>query len=752
MLPTRENFNLQWHCCAGNLVAAEREDYDDSMWQKVDLPHDWSIGQSFESRLTYGDQHAYLPNAIVWYRKHFRYAPQKQEQIILQFDGAYRSPDLFVNGRHVLKRFNGYLGFEAIITGYLKAGDNVIALRVDNSTEQSSRWYTGSGINRNVWLRRTRDVYFHRNSLKIEARADGALALSAESSRPGEIRFAIFDPAGNRCPGTDQITDPLLWSPDEPNLYRCCAELYADGALMDTLETRFGFRSIEFSPDHGLIFNGRKLLLRGVNLHEELCGLGTAVFSDGIRRRYQKLKDWGVNAIRLAHHPFAPEWYELADEMGLLVFAEAFDKWSGQYNAHQVNFEATWRHDLEEFICSCRNHPSIFIWSVGNEVVDQQLVGCNRRGVTQYRKMRDEVLRHDSARKITCALYPARKGNVFWNDPRFATSEIEPLAFETDVVSVNYMGQFFTGDHRRHPEMVFLVSEENTADFGARWLLFDHKIGCGCFFWGGFDYLGEAPWPHKNWFRGLMDRTGGRKELSYRLEALWSTNPVARIAVAPDREIESVEWNSVKLDWETLVSHWNWQPGEYCRLVLFSNCRSLTLSLNGKTVLERELTEADACCIKCEIPYAPGELKLTGYDTQGNVAAMHVLQTAGIPAAIQHTVSVGEELNHVELTVVDSAGICCAAAGNTSSNSAGEAYAPPEELIHLLVEEAGTLAGVTNSDSRSPQRYCSDAVAVTGGRALAVIRRIGPGEIRLTAELETVNGLIKSVINIHDSQ
>ncbi len=719
----RENFNRAWRFCAGDAVAAEQREYDDSRWQAADLPHDWSIAQNFDRELIYGSQHAYLPNNVVWYRKQFDYAPgAEDERILLEFDGAYRSPDLFVNGRHLLKRFNGYLGFEADITAALTPGENVIVLRVDNSIEKSSRWYTGSGINRNVWLHRVKGTHFLRNSLRIVAEADGTLKLSAESSRPGEIRFQVFDPSGRPCDSTTKIADPLLWSPEQPNLYRCRAQLYdATGKAVDELEERFGFRSIEFSPAQGLIFNGKKLLLRGVNLHEDLCGMGTAIFRDGVRRRYEKLKEFGVNAIRLAHHPYAPEWYELADEMGFLVFAEAFDKWTGQYNGFQVDFETTWRQDLAEFVTGRRNHPCIFLWSVGNEVVDQQLDGNSRYGIRQYRKMRDEVRRLDPTRRVTCALYPARQGGVLWDDPRFLETAIAPLAFEMDVVSVNYMGQFFRPDHKKHPGMIFLVSEENTSDYAERWLLFDHDIGCGSFFWGGYDYLGEAQWPHKNWFRGLMDRAGFRKPLSYRLEALWSDRPVARIAIAPDREIDSVEWNSVKLDWETLVSHWNWESGAECRLCLFSNCDSVTLSLNGRTVLTHTFATAEKCCLKSVIPYEPGELKLTGYDAQGKILTEHTLRTAGQPAAVRTAASSGEELVHVELTLVDQAGTVC----------------PEERRIHLEVEGGGTLAGVTNSDTRSPQRFSADAVVTSGGRALAVIRRNGTGEIRLRAEAET---------------
>ena len=305
-----ECFNANWKFCAGNVPRFEEPGLDDTGWTAVNLPHDWSIGQPFDSTLPHGSQHAYLPNGVVNYRKRFRAECGSGERLLLDFDGVYRSADLFVNGRHILKHFNGYTGFEADITDALVPGENLVAVRADNSIEQTSRWYTGSGINRSVRLRRIGPLHFLRHGLVIDAKIDGHVRIAAECSLPGNVLFTIHDPSGKRSAAHHgpaaafTVGNPQLWSPDTPNLYTCTAQLFDEtGAEADRITAKFGFRSVEFDPEHGFVLNGKKLLLRGVNIHEDLCGIGTAVFRDGVARRYRILKSLGVNAVRLAHHP-----------------------------------------------------------------------------------------------------------------------------------------------------------------------------------------------------------------------------------------------------------------------------------------------------------------------------------------------------------------------------------------------------------------------------------------------------------------
>lgn len=728
-----ECFNANWKFCAGNVPRFEEPGLDDTGWTAVNLPHDWSIGQPFDSTLPHGSQHAYLPNGVVNYRKRFRAECGSGERLLLDFDGVYRSADLFVNGRHILKHFNGYTGFEADITDALVPGENLVAVRADNSIEQTSRWYTGSGINRSVRLRRIGPLHFLRHGLVIDAKIDGHVRIAAECSLPGNVLFTIHDPSGKRSAAHHgpaaafTVGNPQLWSPDTPNLYTCTAQLFDEtGAEVDRITAKFGFRSVEFDPEHGFVLNGKKLLLRGVNIHEDLCGIGTAVFRDGVARRYRILKSLGVNAVRLAHHPYAPEYLELADEMGLLIFDEVFDKWTGQYYGYQVAFEDHWRGDVAEFVRRDRNHPSVFLWSVGNEVVDQQLDGQDGYGVDRLIVMRDFVHKLDPTRKVTCALYPSRRSGVKWDHPDFREkADIHQMAHHMDVVAANYMGEYFARDHVKYPQMTFLVSEATTNRGVGSWFDFDHELGGGSFYWGGFDYLGEARWPHKNWYSGLIDRAGYPKSIAYQAQIAWDPAPRIHIAVHADEKAEVRNWNDVQLEWENMRSHWNWKEGETVRVAVYTNCERVVLLLNGRPVGSKVRSESDCCRIPFEFAYAPGELTANGYNGD-KLAATGTLATAGKPVELrlraERTAIAPDGLGHVEIALFDAAGTRCAVT---------------DAVVHLRVSGDGSLFGVSNGDTTSPQPFKSNAVRLFEGRALAVVRAgLRPGECRLRAVCE----------------
>lgn len=728
-----ECFNANWKFCAGNVPRFEEPGLDDTGWTAVNLPHDWSIGQPFDSTLPHGSQHAYLPNGVVNYRKRFRAECGSGERLLLDFDGVYRSADLFVNGRHILKHFNGYTGFEADITDALVPGENLVAVRADNSIEQTSRWYTGSGINRSVRLRRIGPLHFLRHGLVIDAKIDGHVRIAAECSLPGNVLFTIHDPSGKRSAAHHgpaaafTVGNPQLWSPDTPNLYTCTAQLFDEtGAEVDRITAKFGFRSVEFDPEHGFVLNGKKLLLRGVNIHEDLCGIGTAVFRDGVARRYRILKSLGVNAVRLAHHPYAPEYLELADEMGLLIFDEVFDKWTGQYYGYQVAFEDHWRGDVAEFVRRDRNHPSVFLWSVGNEVVDQQLDGQDGYGVDRLIVMRDFVHKLDPTRKVTCALYPSRRSGVKWDHPDFREkADIHQMAHHMDVVAANYMGEYFARDHVKYPQMTFLISEATTNRGVGSWFDFDHELGGGSFYWGGFDYLGEARWPHKNWYSGLIDRAGYPKSIAYQAQIAWDPAPRIHIAVHADEKAEVRNWNDVQLEWENMRSHWNWKEGETVRVAVYTNCERVVLLLNGRPVGSKVRSESDCCRIPFEFAYAPGELTANGYNGD-KLAATGTLATAGKPVELrlraERTAIAPDGLGHVEIALFDAAGTRCAVT---------------DAVVHLRVSGDGSLFGVSNGDTTSPQPFKSNAVRLFEGRALAVVRAgLRPGECRLRAVCE----------------
>ena len=433
-----------------------------------------------------------------------------------------------------------------------------------------------------------------------------------------------------------------------------------------------------------------------------------------------------MNAVRLAHHPYAPEYLELADEMGLLIFDEVFDKWTGQYYGYQVAFEDHWRGDVAEFVRRDRNHPSVFLWSVGNEVVDQQLDGQDGYGVDRLIVMRDFVHKLDPTRKVTCALYPSRRSGVKWDHPDFREkADIHQMAHHMDVVAANYMGEYFARDHVKYPQMTFLVSEATTNRGVGSWFDFDHELGGGSFYWGGFDYLGEARWPHKNWYSGLIDRAGYPKSIAYQAQIAWDPAPRIHIAVHADEKAEVRNWNDVQLEWENMRSHWNWKEGETVRVAVYTNCERVVLLLNGRPVGSKVRSESDCCRIPFEFAYAPGELTANGYNGD-KLAATGTLATAGKPVELrlraERTAIAPDGLGHVEIALFDAAGTRCAVT---------------DAVVHLRVSGDGSLFGVSNGDTTSPQPFKSNAVRLFEGRALAVVRAgLRPGECRLRAVCE----------------
>lgn len=756
-------FNFDWKFQKGDVEKAETLSFDDSDWKSIDLPHDWSISGPFEEKQEAGCANGFRPRGIGWYRKTFK-TPKNSagRKAFIEFEGVYMAPDIWLNGAHLGKRYNGYMGFQYDISDLLNPPemDNLIALRADNSVPGTSRWYTGSGIYRNVWIIQTGKLYIPRHGIFIrtENNAKALIEIEARNETGKKQKCAaniiIKDRRGNFITEKTSsniaiendnsaiikeeinIPSPKLWSPETPDVYTAQIIIKNEEGVRDICNQNFGIRDIQFDPSQGLLVNGKKAFAKGVNIHHDLGCLGAAAFKRGFERRLELLKEMGCNAIRLSHNPHAECILDMCDRMGILVFNEAFDKWNDLANARMASFEETWRKDLEDFIKRDRNHPSVFIWSVGNEVTDQQLFGKDNFGVDLLKEMIDTVHKTDPTRKVTCALFPAREKGIRYDDKKYPDSEPAEMAHHMDVVSVNYMERFFSRDHEKYPGMIFILSEAFSNGGAKAWFSYDRSFVAGQFYWGGIEYHGEAKWPKKGWFRGHVDRCCFRKPISYYLEATYSDNPMIHIAVYNEKNVFSDIWNDVKLELRDMESHWNWKPGEKLKLATYTNCETVELFLNNVSQGTRRLKSCPEMLMEWEIDFAPGALKAVGRNN-GEVAATHELCTAGKPTKIrlvpdrEQLLANGLDLAHIAVEVTDENGTIVPYAENT---------------VKFDVSGAAINAGVDNGDLESDELWQADCRKVHKGRALIVVRsKREYGKVTIKAEAET---LTTAIVNL----
>jgi beta-galactosidase len=750
-------FNFDWKFHRGDLENAESPEFDDNAWEDVDLPHDWSIYGAFDEEQKNDIAGGFRPRGIGWHRKTFQ-TPENSEgkKLFIEFEGIYMAPDIWLNDIHLGKRYNGYLGFQYDIGNILNPPgcDNIIAARSDNTVRGTSRWYTGSGIYRNVWLIQTEPIHIARHGVFIRTENNARVLIDIElrnetgKEQKCAAEIAIKDSSGNCITETSSnyitiekdnnaiikeeidIPSPKLWSTDDPNLYTAEITIKDENDIYDVCAQSFGVRDIRFDPDRGLILNGKKVFAKGINLHHDLGCLGAAAFERGFERRLELMKEMGCNAIRLSHNPHAECILDLCDRMGILVFNEAFDKWNDLANAKMKPFEETWKDDLIDFIKRDRNHPSVFIWSVGNEVTDQQLFGKDNFGVDLLKRMTDTVRQTDPTRKTTCALFPAREKGMRYDDKKYPDSEPAEMAHHMDVVSVNYMERFFSKDREKYPEMIFILSEAFSNGGAEAWFSYDQSFVAGQFYWGGIEYIGEAKWPKKGWHRGHVDRCCFRKPISYYLEATYSDKPMAHIAIYNGDTVFSDVWNDVKLELLDMESHWNWQPGEKLKLATYTNCETLELFLNEKSLGIKKIGDCPNMLMEWEIGFTPGLIKAVGRNN-GEIAAVHELRTAENAEKIRlvpdrkNILANGLDLAHITVELIDKDGTLVPHADN---------------LVSFKVSGAGTNAGVDNGNVESNELWQADFRKAHKGKALLVIRsKRETGKITIIAESEGIS-------------
>lgn len=615
---SRQLFDSNWLFHKGDLKGAEKLEFDASEWRMLNLPHDFSIEAPYDKNHPGGQSSGFLPGGIGWYRKEMDPLEiDLNHKLFIEFDGIFHYSDVWINGHHLGKQPYGFTSFQYDLTPYLKPNaKNILAVRVDTNEQPTTRWYSGSGIYRHVWLTKTDKLHISHwgtyvttpKITKASALVNIKTKITNEYSDPIDcvLISTITDPEGEIVSklkseinlAAEQetevkqelsITEPKLWSVDPPQLYNVISEVHLEDKLVDDYVTPFGIRKIELDQDQGLFINDQPVKLKGVNLHHDAGCVGVAVPDRMLERRLEILKTMGCNAIRCSHNPPAPELLTLCDQMGFLVIDEAFDKWD-EWGYYKNLFKDWWKKDLGAMLYRDRNHPSIIMWSVGNEIINQG----SPEMIANLKMLVEYVRIVDPTRPVTCGLQPIDRSipKELSDTERFdrMMANMVEIAKITDVMSCNYQEQWFEIYREAYPEVIVIGSEiygyfrGKGTSFNAYepvnpWFAVeDHDYVIGSFLWAGFDYLGEAEaWPSKGWAASPIDSCGFRKPRSYFYQSVWSDEPMVQIAVFDD----AMETNPEKAHWEwpKMASHWNFPHFEqgHARLVTFTNCEQVEL-------------------------------------------------------------------------------------------------------------------------------------------------------------------------------
>lgn len=742
-------FNDGWLFSLADDSAAVVPAYNDSTWRRLDLPHDWSIEQPASPYLA--SCTGYLPGGIGWYRKHFTVSDSADRHYIY-FEGVYNRSEVYLNGHLLGKRPNGYASFLYDMTPYLKEGDNVIAVRVDHSRYADSRWYTGSGIYRDVYMVAAPDTHIAQwgvgyKAVKITAsRADIDVDVAIENPVKGlTIKAEILDASGKTIATSTRknatadnvlhlkLAKPERWSLERPYLYTLRTELLQDGKKIDGSSTKMGIRTLEFTPDNGFALNGKNTKVKGVCLHHDAGVLGAAVPRQVWERRLRNLKGIGVNAIRMSHNPQAPMVYEICDSLGLLVMDEASDewefpkrKWIKGWNVGEPSFDGTYdffeewiERDVTDMVRRDRNHPSVFLWSIGNEVdypndpyshpildgaeISQPMYGGYKPDSPDAmrigkiaKRLAACVRAVDDSRPVTGAL----AGVVMSNETEYPEA--------VDVVGYNYTEDRYDMDHAKYPDRV-IYGSENRSDYEAWRAVADKDFIFGQFIWTGTDYLGESGrWPSRGLYTGLLDFGSFTKPRGHFRASLWSDEPVAYIGTYPVPRRGN--WLSIDA-WDI----WNYEPGQNIRVVCYTNAPQARLLLNGKEIGSMKPYDEKTGIIYWDIPFAPGRLTVEGCDTDGKVVSDYTIATSGRPYALRvtsdtNTITAGRPIAHLTVEVLDEEGNIVKLADNE---------------IRCHVDGPARLLGLEGSDNSDMSDYTDNRQRAYHGRLLAYIESTG---------------------------
>ena len=672
----------------------------------VNLPHDFLIGQDWvapdaserpdnsdagsnvRSRLS---SRGFKEMGIGWYR--YELTPKdewKGKRIVLDFQGIMLVGDVYLNGQRIGGTDYGYLGFDIDLSKLLKWGQtNEIAVKADTQNPSNSRWFTGAGLYRDVNLIVTnKDLFFPRHPLFIRTQGNKEVKIKAEIINQQKVakgQTAAKMPVGVRILDADgkvvaeqkndihfnakwrdreyelpsiSLENAKLWSPDSPYLYTAEVTLYdSEGNIADQIKEPFGVRTIEIVPQKGLLVNGKKVLLKGYANHHTLGALGAAAYPRAIEKRLKLMKEFGMNHIRTSHNPYSEDFLKLCDKYGILVVDELYDKWLTQYAGGRVDWESLWQKDVPEWVKRDRNHPSVVMWSLGNELQQYSNLPFNDWGVTAYKLQKELLHRYDDTRLTTVAMHPRYRN--------LETDSIPAdLAIETEVNSYNYRYMYFPGDSKRYPEKTFYQSEASVAAMGPNFYEMDRDKVIGLAYWGAIDYLGESMgWPVKGWNQGVFDLSLQPKPDAYFVKSMFTDEPTVHIGVI-ENSGGNIQWNGINVSAGKLSENWNREAGEQVSLYTYTNGDEVELFLNGKSLGVKKNSNDPKLRARIKwdnIAYAPGTLVAVA-KKNGKVVARHQIETTGEAVALKLVPDVetwhadGKDLMHVRIYAVDKKG------------------------------------------------------------------------------------------------
>jgi beta-galactosidase len=758
-----KKINDNWKFIFSETPEAIKSTYNDSKWQSINLPHDWSVKGRLSPSLA--SCTGYLPGGIGWYRKILHIPKSKLgEKVYLYFEGVYNRSEVYINGHSLGQRPNGYISFAYDATPHVKYGeDNVIAVRVDHSKSADSRWYSGSGIYRDVWLVYANPLHIaqwgvyaypeinkNKGTLNIEVTLDNGLASKTNL----DVINELFDNKGKLVAKSFQkisveannekkvatkinIKNPQLWDLEHPYLYQLKTTILKNAQIIDKTVTITGFRGFVFDANKGFALNGKWMKMKGVCLHHDAGVLGSAVPRDVLKSRLKTLKEIGVNAIRTSHNPQSPDFYSLCDELGLLVLDEAYDewefnkrKWMEGWNVGVPEFDGSsdiftsWGEiDMEDLVRRDRNHLSIFGWSIGNEVdypndpYSHPVLGGDETGFGQatyggYKKDAPDAMRLGGiAKRLVAAVKKHDKSRPTTGGlAGVAMSNETEYPFALDIVGYNYTESKYNSDHIKYPNRVIFGSE-NVHDLEPWLAVINNEHIFGQFLWTGIDYLGESnAWPSRGFHSGLVDLAGIIKPRGYYRQSLWSSKPMIYAGTYPVNSDKVVSKDALPL--------WNYTNGQMIRVVCYTNAIKARLELNGEVVGEDKKHDEKTGIIYWDIPYVSGKLEAIGLDSNKKVVSRYTISSSQEPKILEIaekniTINKDKGVAQVIVQVLDEKGIPVMLSDNEVSCS---------------VSGSGTLLGLEAGNNEDMGDYTDNIQRVFHGHLVAYIQSTGGNE------------------------
>jgi beta-galactosidase len=753
-------FDADWLFITDSIIHAEGEDYNDSKWRKVHLPHDWSVEDlpnqvkdsvvgPFNKSSIGSISTGFTIGGTGWYRKRFLLGEREQNKIVtIHFDGVYMNSDVWLNGHHLGNHPYGYTPFYYDLTPYLKHGQrNVLAVRVRNEGK-NSRWYSGSGLYRHVFLTTTQPVHVapwgvyvttpQVSKDKASVRIQSVLNNQTASAQRITLSTTIVSPDGKvvgrferkqllKANGTATdsasitIANPAMWSVETPKLYKAVTEIKSGNQTIDRVETPFGIRAIHFDASTGFMLNGKRVLLKGGCIHHDNGPLGAAAIDRAEERKIEILKQNGFNAVRTSHNPPSQSLLDVCDRLGMLVIDEGFDMWEQPKNPkdYHLYFKDWWQKDLDAMILRDRNHPSVIFWSIGNEIPER----ADTSGLRIAKQMTDEVRRLDPTRPVTeaiCGFWEPMNRGKTW-------SATEPAFNILDVGGYNYEWSKYEPDHQQYPDRIMMGTESFASEALENWNMVEkHPFVIGDFVWTAFDYMGEASignavvtnqkvkptlgWPWYNAWCGDMDITGQKKPQSYYRDVVWRRSPIAMAVHQPMSD--SLQEVVSRWGWPLELQSWTWPgaEGKPLQVRVFSRAPMVRLTLNGKIVGEQRMADTSITAV-FEVPYTPGILKAVNVEDGKETGAVQ-LQTTGDPTHIRLLAdrttikSNKNDLSYITVEVLDDK----------------EQVVPTAEIpVQFSISGAGELAGAGNADPTDVSSFQRPERKTFRGRCLVII-------------------------------